>query len=82
MYEAGGDPQMYRTTCIGMFEGMSPKNMKADLFIRTCALIITLKPCLDKELYDECFYYGNFDLEMTLLRQAADEDHLEAIYLE
>ncbi|CAI9265874.1 unnamed protein product [Lactuca saligna] len=30
---------------------------------------------------DECFYYGNFDLGMTLLRQAVDEDHLEAIYL-
>nr|KAJ0227306.1 hypothetical protein LSAT_V11C100045670 [Lactuca sativa] len=30
---------------------------------------------------DECFYYGNFDLRMTLLRQVADEDHFEAIYL-
>nr|KAJ0207370.1 hypothetical protein LSAT_V11C500282160 [Lactuca sativa] len=28
-----------------------------------------------------CFYYVNFDLGMTLLRQAANEDHLEAIYL-
>nr|KAJ0207280.1 hypothetical protein LSAT_V11C500261090 [Lactuca sativa] len=30
---------------------------------------------------DECFYYGNFDLGLSLLRQAANEDHLEAIYL-
>ena len=28
---------------------------------------------------DECFYYGNFDLGLTLLRQAADEDHLKAM---
>nr|KAJ0223936.1 hypothetical protein LSAT_V11C200062240 [Lactuca sativa] len=63
MYEAGGDPQVYRIACIDMFEGMGPKNLKVDY------------------LYDECFYYGNFDLELTLLRQAADEDHLEAIYL-
>ncbi|CAI9277008.1 unnamed protein product [Lactuca saligna] len=30
---------------------------------------------------DECFDYHNFDLGLTLLRQAAYEDHLEAIYL-
>ncbi|CAI9269108.1 unnamed protein product [Lactuca saligna] len=30
---------------------------------------------------DECFYYDNFDLGLTLLRQAVDEDHLEEIYL-
>nr|KAJ0198191.1 hypothetical protein LSAT_V11C700362440 [Lactuca sativa] len=38
MYEAGGNPQVFRTTCIDMFEGIGPKNLKADLFIRTCAL--------------------------------------------
>nr|KAJ0193232.1 hypothetical protein LSAT_V11C800418600 [Lactuca sativa] len=27
-----------QTTCIDMFEGMGPKNLKADLFIRTCGL--------------------------------------------
>ena len=38
MYEAGGDPQVFRTACLDMIEGMGPKNLKADLFIRTCAL--------------------------------------------
>nr|KAJ0207366.1 hypothetical protein LSAT_V11C500243030 [Lactuca sativa] len=44
MYEAGGDPQVYRTTCIDMFAGMGPKNLKADLFIRTCALHNNIEP--------------------------------------
>nr|KAJ0192333.1 hypothetical protein LSAT_V11C800438950 [Lactuca sativa] len=30
---------------------------------------------------DECFYYGNFDLGLSLLRQVANEDHLETIYI-
>nr|KAJ0200118.1 hypothetical protein LSAT_V11C600335730 [Lactuca sativa] len=38
MYEAGGDPQVYKTACIDMFEGMGTENLKANLFIRTCAL--------------------------------------------
>nr|KAJ0209748.1 hypothetical protein LSAT_V11C400206380 [Lactuca sativa] len=38
MYEAGVGPQVYRTTCIDMFEGMGPKNLKDDLFICTSAL--------------------------------------------
>nr|KAJ0188837.1 hypothetical protein LSAT_V11C900501680 [Lactuca sativa] len=80
MYEAGGDPQVYRTTCIDMFEGMGPKNLKVDLFICTCALHNNIESMF-KQGVDECFYYGNFDLGLTLLRQAANEDHLEAIYL-
>nr|KAJ0228050.1 hypothetical protein LSAT_V11C100036140 [Lactuca sativa] len=68
-----GDPQVYKTTCIDMFEGMGPKNLKADLFIRTCALHNNIE-------VDECFYDDNFCLGMTLLRQAADEEHLDAIY--
>nr|KAJ0218405.1 hypothetical protein LSAT_V11C300136950 [Lactuca sativa] len=86
MYEARDDPQVYRITCIDMFEGMGPKTLKADSFIRTSALhykieaicyILILLFCQQHE----CFYYGNFDLGLTLLRKAADEDHLEAIYL-
>nr|KAJ0211040.1 hypothetical protein LSAT_V11C400176620 [Lactuca sativa] len=71
MYEVGGDPQVFRTACIDMIEGMRPKNLNADLFIRICALHNNI----------ECFYYDNFDLGLTLLRQVAYEDHLEAIYL-
>nr|KAJ0215342.1 hypothetical protein LSAT_V11C300142270 [Lactuca sativa] len=82
MYEAGGDPQVYGTPCIHMFEGMGPKNLKAGLFIRTCALHNNIEAMFIQGIVcDELFYYGNFDLGMTLLRQAADEDHLEAIYL-
>nr|KAJ0209986.1 hypothetical protein LSAT_V11C400206300 [Lactuca sativa] len=80
MYEAGGDPQVYGTTCIDMFEGMGPKNMKADLFIRTCALHNNIE-AMFRQGIDECFYYDNFNLGLTLLRQVADEDHLEVIYL-
>ncbi|CAI9288967.1 unnamed protein product [Lactuca saligna] len=80
MYEAGGDPQVYRTKCIDMFEGMGPKNLKADLLIRICALHNNIE-AMFRQGIDECFYYDNFDLELTLLRQAADEDHHEAIYL-
>nr|KAJ0201157.1 hypothetical protein LSAT_V11C600312690 [Lactuca sativa] len=58
MYEVEDDPQVYRRACIDMFEGLGPKNLKADLFIRTCAL--------------------HNDIEAI---QAANEDHLEAIYL-
>nr|KAJ0215895.1 hypothetical protein LSAT_V11C300106850 [Lactuca sativa] len=79
MCEAGGDPQVYTTACIGMFEGMGPKNLKAALFIHKCALHNNIE-AMFRQGIDECFYYGNFDLGMTLLRQAADEDHLEAIY--
>ncbi|CAI9302586.1 unnamed protein product [Lactuca saligna] len=32
-------------------------------------------------IFEECFYYGHFDLGLSLLRQVANEDHLEAIYL-
>ncbi|CAI9261633.1 unnamed protein product [Lactuca saligna] len=74
MYEVRSDPQVYRTSCINMFEGMGPKTLKADSFIHTCALHNNI----------EAMYrqgnYGNFDLGLTLLRKA-DEDHLEAIYL-
>ncbi|XP_023759352.1 uncharacterized protein LOC111907778 [Lactuca sativa] len=80
MYEAGGDPQVYRTTCMDMFEGMGPKNLKADLFIRTCALHNNIE-AIFRQGIDECFCYGNFGLGLTLLRQVAYEDHLEAIYL-
>nr|KAJ0219948.1 hypothetical protein LSAT_V11C200063560 [Lactuca sativa] len=61
-----------------MFEGMGPKNLKVDLFIRTYALHNNIEAMFRQGI---CFYYDNFDLGMTLLRQAADEDHLEAIYL-
>nr|KAJ0222634.1 hypothetical protein LSAT_V11C200066370 [Lactuca sativa] len=80
MYEAGGDPQVYRATCIYMFEGMGPKTLKADSFIRTCALHNNIEAMYRKGI-DECFYYDNFDLGLTLLRKAAEEDHLEVIYL-
>nr|KAJ0217875.1 hypothetical protein LSAT_V11C300151470 [Lactuca sativa] len=88
MYEAGGDLQVYKTTCIDMFEGMDPIKLKADLFIRTCALHNNIEAMFRQGIIlillfcqqDECFYYGNFDLGLTLLRQAEDEDHLEAIY--
>nr|KAJ0211025.1 hypothetical protein LSAT_V11C400203230 [Lactuca sativa] len=82
MYEVGGDPQVYITICIDMFEGMGPKNLKVDLFIRTCALHNNIEDMFRQGIICvECFYYDNFDLGMTLLRQAADENHLEAIYL-
>nr|KAJ0220819.1 hypothetical protein LSAT_V11C200054890 [Lactuca sativa] len=63
-----------------MFEGMGPKNLKADLFIHTCELHNNIE-AMFRQGIDECFYYGNFDLGLTLLRQSADEDHIEAIYL-
>nr|KAJ0226885.1 hypothetical protein LSAT_V11C100023430 [Lactuca sativa] len=84
MYEVGGDPQVFRTACIDMIEGMSPKNLKADLFIRTYVLHNNIEAMFRQGIVcvilDECFYYDNFDLGLTLLRQAADEDHLETIY--
>nr|KAJ0212167.1 hypothetical protein LSAT_V11C400185170 [Lactuca sativa] len=80
IYEAVGDPQVHRTTCIDMFEGMSPKTLKVDSFICTCALHNNIES-MYRQGIDECFYYGNFDLGLTLLRNAANEDHLEAIYL-
>nr|KAJ0228459.1 hypothetical protein LSAT_V11C100049140 [Lactuca sativa] len=81
MYEAGGDPQVYRTTCIDMFEGMGPKTLKVDSFIRTCALHNNIEAIYRQGIIcDECFYYGNFVLGLTSLRKVADEDHLEAIY--
>nr|KAJ0221340.1 hypothetical protein LSAT_V11C200065060 [Lactuca sativa] len=58
-----------------MFEDMGPKNLKTGLFIRTCAMHKII--CV---VSDECFYYDNFDLGLTLLRQAADEYLFEAIY--
>nr|KAJ0227877.1 hypothetical protein LSAT_V11C100035500 [Lactuca sativa] len=82
MYEARGDPQVYRTACIDMFKGMGPKNLKVDLFIRTCALQNNIEAMfIQAILCDECFYYDNFNLGMTFLRQLEDEDYLEAIYL-
>nr|KAJ0185760.1 hypothetical protein LSAT_V11C900484910 [Lactuca sativa] len=35
MYGAGGDPQVFRIACLDMIEGMGPKDLKDDLFIRT-----------------------------------------------
>nr|KAJ0193533.1 hypothetical protein LSAT_V11C800441750 [Lactuca sativa] len=83
MYEAGGDPQVYRSVCIDMFEGMDPKTLKAGSFIRTCALHNNIEAMYRQGIVCviSCFYYGNFDLGLTLLRKATDEDHLEAIYL-
>nr|KAJ0224372.1 hypothetical protein LSAT_V11C100027160 [Lactuca sativa] len=64
---------------------MGPINLKVDLSICTCALHNDIEAMSRQGIVcvisDECFYYGNFDLGLTLLRQAADEDHLEAIYL-
>nr|KAJ0185302.1 hypothetical protein LSAT_V11C900455480 [Lactuca sativa] len=82
MYEAGGDPQVYRTACIDMFEGMGPKNLKVDFVIRTCALHNNIEAMFRQGIVCvvSCFYYDNFNLRLTLLRQATDEDHLEAIY--
>nr|KAJ0225743.1 hypothetical protein LSAT_V11C100038410 [Lactuca sativa] len=80
MYEAGGDPQVFRTTCIDMIEGMGPKNLNANSFIRTCALHNNIE-AMFRQGIEECFYYVHFDLGLSLLRQAANEDHLEAIYL-
>nr|KAJ0196328.1 hypothetical protein LSAT_V11C700367280 [Lactuca sativa] len=48
MYEAGGDPQVVRTTCIDMIEGMGPKNLNADSFIRTCAFHNNIKAMFRK----------------------------------
>nr|KAJ0196407.1 hypothetical protein LSAT_V11C700342590 [Lactuca sativa] len=63
---------------------MGHKNLKDDLFIHACALHNNIEAMFRKGIVcvvsDECFYYGNFDLGMTFLRQATDEDHLEAIY--
>nr|KAJ0201776.1 hypothetical protein LSAT_V11C600300800 [Lactuca sativa] len=59
---------------------MGPKNQNDDSFIRTCALHNNIE-ALFRQGIDECFYYGNFDLGLSLLRQAANEDHLQAIYL-
>nr|KAJ0221975.1 hypothetical protein LSAT_V11C200060100 [Lactuca sativa] len=80
MYEAEGDPQVYITSCIDMFEGMGPKTLKDDSFIRICALHNNIK-AMYRPGIDKCFYYDNYDLGLTLLRKATDEDHLEAIYL-
>nr|KAJ0192835.1 hypothetical protein LSAT_V11C800411920 [Lactuca sativa] len=80
MYEVGGDPQVFRTICIEMIEGMGPKNQNVDSFICTCALHNNIE-AMFRQGIDECFYYGNFDLGLSFLRQAANEDHLEAIYL-
>nr|KAJ0202795.1 hypothetical protein LSAT_V11C500279350 [Lactuca sativa] len=76
----GGDPQVFRTACINMIEGMGPKNLNVDSFIRRCALHNNIE-AMFRQGIDECFYYGNLDLGSSLLRQAANEDHLEAIYL-
>nr|KAJ0202334.1 hypothetical protein LSAT_V11C600323230 [Lactuca sativa] len=80
MYEAGGDPQVFRTTCTNMIEGMGPKNQNADSFIRTCALHNNTEDIFRQGIAC-CFYYDNFDLRLSLLRQVVNEDHLEAIYL-
>nr|KAJ0197274.1 hypothetical protein LSAT_V11C700371360 [Lactuca sativa] len=75
------NPQMYRTARIDMFKGMGPKNMKVGLFIRTCALHNNIEAMFRQGILCvvSCFYYDNFDLGLTLLRQGANEDHLEAI---
>nr|KAJ0190689.1 hypothetical protein LSAT_V11C800440590 [Lactuca sativa] len=57
IYEVGDDPQVFRTACVDMIEGMSPKNQNVDSFICTCAL------------------HNNIEAI-----EAANEDHLEAIY--
>nr|KAJ0215213.1 hypothetical protein LSAT_V11C300126980 [Lactuca sativa] len=80
MYEAWGDPQVFRTACIDMIDGMGPKNLNADSFIRTCALHNNIEAMFRLGI-EECFYYGHFDLGLSFLRHAANEDHLEAIYL-
>nr|KAJ0210755.1 hypothetical protein LSAT_V11C400208580 [Lactuca sativa] len=50
-YETGGDPRVYRTECIDMFKGMGPKNLKLIYLYAHVHCILTLNPCLDKELY-------------------------------
>nr|KAJ0221978.1 hypothetical protein LSAT_V11C200065160 [Lactuca sativa] len=61
MYEAGGDPQVFRTTCIDIIEGMGPKTLKGDSFVCTCALHNNIE-AMFRQGIDECFYYGNLDL--------------------
>nr|KAJ0220367.1 hypothetical protein LSAT_V11C200067960 [Lactuca sativa] len=78
MYEAGVDPQLFRTTSLHMIEGTGPKYLNANLFIRTCALHNNIEAMFSQGM---CFCNDNFDVRMTLLRQAANEDHFEAIYL-
>nr|KAJ0212822.1 hypothetical protein LSAT_V11C400191410 [Lactuca sativa] len=76
----GGDPQVFITASLDMIEGMNTKYLNVDLFICTCALHNNIE-AMFKQGMDEYFYNGNLDVGLTLLRQAADEDHLEAIYL-
>nr|KAJ0218283.1 hypothetical protein LSAT_V11C300154370 [Lactuca sativa] len=80
IYEAGGDSQVFTTTCIDMIEGMGPKYLNDHSFIRTCALLNNIVVMFRQGIAC-CFYYGNFVLRLSLLRQAANEDHIEAIYL-
>ncbi|CAI9293090.1 unnamed protein product [Lactuca saligna] len=64
-----------------MAKGRHRKQEVLDMLNNACRKAkakLTLRATYSK---DECFYYGNSDLGLTLLRQAAHEDHLEAIYL-
>nr|KAJ0204270.1 hypothetical protein LSAT_V11C500286680 [Lactuca sativa] len=63
-----------------MIEGMGPKHRNVDLFIRTCAAHNNIVAMFIQGA-EKCLCNGNFDVGMTLLRQLAYEDHLEAIYL-
>nr|KAJ0214570.1 hypothetical protein LSAT_V11C400168410 [Lactuca sativa] len=51
-----------------------------DSFICTCALHNNIESMFRLGI-EECFYYGHFDLGLSLLKKAANKDHLEAIYL-
>nr|KAJ0215915.1 hypothetical protein LSAT_V11C300137610 [Lactuca sativa] len=80
MYAAGGDPQVFRTSSLHMIEGMGPKYLNADLFIRTCALHNNIE-FVFRQGMDECFCNGNFEVGVALSKEAADGDHFEAICL-
>nr|KAJ0208670.1 hypothetical protein LSAT_V11C400208090 [Lactuca sativa] len=80
MYKVRGDPQVFRATSLLMIDGISSKHHNADLFIRTCAVHNNIKTMF-KQGGEECLCNGNFAIGMTFLRQVAEEDHIETIYL-
>nr|KAJ0186560.1 hypothetical protein LSAT_V11C900491870 [Lactuca sativa] len=82
MYAAEEECDVFKQASLDMFEGMDPKDLKDDVFTHKCAthknveaIVISLNIGVE-----ECFGKGNFDLEMSLLGDAGDKDHLEAIY--
>nr|KAJ0204506.1 hypothetical protein LSAT_V11C500289820 [Lactuca sativa] len=80
MYAAGEEIDVFKEVSLHMFEGMSPKDLKVDLFIHKYASYKNSYP-MYRQGVEECFFKGNFDLGMSLLYDEGDKDHLETIYL-